>query len=116
MGGAGRIYVWLWRYVWADGDLRVPVVCRAASSTSAGVRRVSLALSVLCLLLLAVTSRVPIADARHVPRVMHLAFFVEVGVLALVGALLVVQVAILPWPLQPESSVLYGFVFFGMAL
>jgi len=77
---------------------------------------VTLALSVLCLLLLGVTSRVPIADARHVPRVMRLAFFVEVGVLALVGALLVVQVAILPWPLQPESSVLYGFVFFGMAL
>lgn len=76
---------------------------------------VTLALSVLCLLLLGVASRVPLDDTRLVPRAARRAFGVEVGVLGLVGALLVAQIPILPWPLTPEASVMYGFVFLGMA-
>lgn len=62
--------------------------------------------------------------ARHAPtgpqpltRMLRVAFVIEIAVLALVGAGLLLQVPnTLPWPLAPEASVMYGWVFLGMAL
>ena len=56
------------------------------------------------------------ADRQPMPRPVRLAFIVEVLVLAGVGILLLFKVPnTLPWNISPESSVLYGWVFLGLA-
>jgi hypothetical protein len=55
-------------------------------------------------------------DSQPTPRIVRLAFIAEVAVLAGAGVLLVLKVPnTLPWNLSPESSVLYGWVFIGLA-
>jgi hypothetical protein len=55
-------------------------------------------------------------DGQPTPRIVRLAFLLEVLVLAGAGLLLLLKVPnTLPWNLSPESSVLYGWVFLGLA-
>ena len=56
-------------------------------------------------------------DSQPTPRIVRLAFLLEVLVLAGAGLLLLLKVPnTLPWNLSPESSVLYGWVFLGLAI
>lgn len=56
-------------------------------------------------------------DLRPMPPALRIPFAIEVGVLALVGLGLVFTIPnVLPWPLRPESSMMYGWVFLGLAL
>jgi hypothetical protein len=55
-------------------------------------------------------------DRQATPRLVIYAFIAEVLVLAGAGILLILKVPnTLPWNLSPESSVLYGWVFLGLA-
>jgi hypothetical protein len=55
-------------------------------------------------------------DSQPTPRIVRFAFIAEVLVLAGAGLLLLLKVPnTLPWNLSPESSVLYGWVFLGLA-
>lgn len=55
-------------------------------------------------------------DGQSTPRIVIYAFIAEVLVLAGAGILLILKVPnTLPWNLSPESSVLYGWVFLGLA-
>lgn len=55
-------------------------------------------------------------DHQATPRLVIYAFIAEVLVLAGAGLLLILKVPnTLPWNLSPESSVLYGWVFLGLA-
>jgi hypothetical protein len=57
-----------------------------------------------------------VQDSQATPRLVRLAFVLEVLVLAGAGVLLLLKVPnTLPWNLSPESSVLYGWVFLGLA-
>jgi hypothetical protein len=63
-----------------------------------------------------INTRRNIVDSQPTPRIVRLAFLVEVLVLAGAGVLLLLQVPnTLPWTVPPESSVLYGWVFLGLA-
>lgn len=74
------------------------------------------ALSALCVALL-VWSPGDAGDRRPMPPALAIPFALEVGVLALVGFGLVLKIPnVLPWPLRPESSMMYGWVFLGLAL
>lgn len=78
---------------------------------------VAVLLAAFCLLSALITSAQPINDLRPLPRLVRGAFVAEIAVLTGVGALLLLRVPnILPWPLRPESSVMYGWVFLGMAV
>jgi hypothetical protein len=69
----------------------------------------------LCALLFFRT-RVTVPNSPPTPRLLRLAFILEVLVLAGAGLLLLLKVPnTLPWNLSPESSVLYGWVFLGLA-
>ena len=71
--------------------------------------------AVLCFLLYFRT-RNNLQDSQPTPRIVRLAFLLEVLVLAGAGLLLLLKVPnTLPWNLSPESSVLYGWVFLGLA-
>ena len=73
------------------------------------------AIAVLCLFLFFRT-RHKAVDSQPTPRIVLLAFMVEVLVLAGAGLLLLLKVPnTLPWNLSGESSVLYGWVFLGLA-
>ena len=62
------------------------------------------------------SSRQPIRDQRGVPRLVTVSFGGFTAVLLVVGSLLVVQAPVVfPWPLQPESSVMFGCIFLGAA-
>ena len=55
-------------------------------------------------------------SSQLTPQIVRLAFIAEVLVLAGAGVLLLLKVPnTLPWNLSPESSVLYGWVFLGLA-
>jgi hypothetical protein len=56
------------------------------------------------------------SDRQPTPRLVRIAFTAEVLVLAGAGILLLLKVPnTLPWTISPESSVLYGWVFLGLA-
>lgn len=62
------------------------------------------------------SSRQPIRDRRAMPRPVKASFGLFAVVLVVVGGLLVVQSpGIFPWPLRPESSVMFGSIFLGAA-
>jgi hypothetical protein len=83
----------------------------------------SLAVFALVMGILAVTGGILFMRTRHstqggqqTPRIVIYAFMAEVLVLAGAGILLILKVPnTLPWNLSPESSVLYGWVFLGLA-
>jgi hypothetical protein len=59
----------------------------------------------------------PIRDTRAMPDPVKISFLVFTSVLIVTGTLLVQQrPVIFPWPLKPESSVIFGFIFLGAAL
>lgn len=62
------------------------------------------------------SSRQPIRDRRPLPRLVRVSFAFFAVVLILVAALLLFQAPVVfPWPLQPESSVIFGLIFLGAA-
>ena len=83
----------------------------------------ALAIFALVMILLAIVGAVVFVRTRHLsegnqatPRIVIYAFIAEVLVLAGAGILLILKVPnTLPWNLSPESSVLYGWVFLGLA-
>ena len=61
-------------------------------------------------------TRNSLQSSQPTPQIVRLAFIAEVLVLAGAGILLLLKVPnTLPWNLSPESSVLYGWVFLGLA-
>lgn len=73
------------------------------------------AAATLCLMLFFRTRRTA-GESQPTPGIVRLAFMLEVLVLAGAGVLLLLNVPnTLPWNLSPESSVLYGWVFLGLA-
>jgi hypothetical protein len=59
----------------------------------------------------------PPRDRRATPRPLRLAFLLFCALLGAVGsALILQQPEIFPWPLKPESSVMFGLVFLGAAV
>jgi hypothetical protein len=61
-------------------------------------------------------TRNSVQNSQQTPQIVRLAFIAEVLVLAGAGILLLLKVPnTLPWNLSPESSVLYGWVFLGLA-
>lgn len=62
------------------------------------------------------SSRQPIRDRRAMPRLVRVSFGVFTAVLLVVSGLLVLQTSVVfPWPLRPESSVMFGLIFLGAA-
>lgn len=65
----------------------------------------------------AYSQREPWTDDRPMPRLLLVAFVVFAFALVAVGTQLVRQSPhIFPWPLAGESSVMYGFIFYGAAV
>jgi hypothetical protein len=75
---------------------------------------VSLVAALVCVGLFIYSSRFRFRDTRPVPIPARLAFGLFSVVLLLAGSALVLrQPNIFPWPLSPETSVLYGWIFLG---
>lgn len=61
--------------------------------------------------------RLPFLDQRPMPGLVKASFIGFAVVLLIVGLLLVLQrPVVFPWPLKPESSVIFGLIFLGAAL
>ena len=72
------------------------------------------ALFLLCVGLFRYGSAVPFRDQRPTPLAVRIAFGVFAFLLAVVAGLLItVQPNTFPWPLGPENSAIYGFIFLG---
>lgn len=98
----------------AMGSYAFMLAARGAAGLSFGL---AAALLVALLAGLGWAARHAPADPQPLTRLLRIAFVIEIAVLALVGAGLLLQVPnTLPWPLAPEASVMYGWVFMGMAL
>jgi hypothetical protein len=60
--------------------------------------------------------RHPFPATQRMPRFVRISFGIFVVALVLVGGALVLQTGgIMPWPLKPESSVMFGWIFLGDA-
>ena len=102
-----------------NGGLAVTAFGVYASTRQASLLAFGLITGVLAVLFVALLWWNPsdAGDPRPMPRALRIPFAIEVGVLALVGLGLVLQIPnVLPWPLRPASSMMYGWVFLGLAL
>lgn len=62
------------------------------------------------------SGRQPIRDRRAMPGLVKASFGLFIVVLLLVAGLLILQAPVVfPWPLRPESSVIFGLIFLGAA-
>lgn len=60
--------------------------------------------------------KIPLRDASPLPSLVRVSFGVFGAVLLIVGSALVLQLPrVFPWPLNPDSSVLFGLIFLGDA-
>jgi hypothetical protein len=75
----------------------------------------NLAAAVVSLFLMMVARSQPWLDTRPMPPLVRVVFAVFAVVLVGVGAALVLQQDVFPWPLDGRSSVVYGFAFLGAA-
>jgi MFS family permease len=72
------------------------------------------ALFLLCIVLYRYGQAVPFRDQRPTPVAVRIAFGVFALLLAVVaGMLITVRPDTFPWPLGPENSAIYGFIFLG---
>ncbi len=56
-----------------------------------------------------------IRDPRPTPRLVRISFVVFAATLLVIGGLLLIRVPVFPWPLNPDSSVMFGWIFVGDA-
>jgi hypothetical protein len=54
-------------------------------------------------------------DRRSTPRLVRISFVGFAATLLVVGGLLLLRVSVFPWPLDPDSSVMFGWIFIGDA-
>jgi len=74
------------------------------------------ALAAFCIVIALRTRKVPFRDKRPLPIGVFASFVVFVVLLTLLGTLMVLHKAnVFPWPLHPQQSVLYGWIFLGAA-
>lgn len=59
--------------------------------------------------------RLPLSDSRPTPRLVRISFGIFIAALFLAGAALLFHAPIFPWPLNPDSSVIFGCIFLGDA-
>ena len=60
--------------------------------------------------------KIPIRDQRPMPALVKFSFVIFIAVLLLASTLLILRAAVIfPWPLKPESSVIFGLIFLGAA-
>lgn len=77
----------------------------------------AMAVTTLLLLLLQPTDRFPSQDKRPTPTWVRWSFLVFAGALFIATAMLILKMPIVfPWPLKPESSVVFGFLFLASAV
>ena len=63
------------------------------------------------------TRTLTFSDQRPVPMLVRLSFIVFTLVLIGVGIALIMRVpAVFPWPLKPQSSIVFGWIFLGAAM
>ena len=102
---AGGAAIYLFLLYGREGDVQLLISAVAATAflvANVGIFRWS--------------SRQPIRDRRATPRLVKASFGLFTLVLILVGGLLVLQAPVIfPWPLRPESSVIFGCIFLGAA-
>jgi hypothetical protein len=61
--------------------------------------------------------RIPFLDQRPLPGIVKVSFVGFAVILLIVGLMLVFRAPVVfPWPLKPESSVIFGLIFLGAAL
>lgn len=69
------------------------------------------------LLLFWMAWNIPVQDQRPMPGLVRASFLVFTVLLVLVGSALIMRYpAVFPWPLQPQSSVVFGWIFMGAAM
>jgi hypothetical protein len=77
---------------------------------------VHLALAMVTVLLLVLTIRLPWQDARPTPVLVRIAFGIFGLGLVAVGTGLVLGREVFPWPLDDDTSIIYGLIFLGAAV
>jgi hypothetical protein len=79
--------------------------------------KVAVASAVFNLFLYFLVIRLPIKDTRPVPPLLRGLFMVFFLILMGVGIALVMRVSgVFPWPLQPQTSVVFGWIFIGASI
>jgi hypothetical protein len=59
--------------------------------------------------------RIPLKDSRPMPKLVRTSFWIFIASLLLAGGALILQVPIFPWALNPDTSVIFGYIFLGDA-
>lgn len=73
------------------------------------------AVAVTCIPAMIWSWRRPVLDKREIPLLVRISFGIFAGVLTLAGTALVLRAQIFPWALNPDSGVMFGWIFLGDA-
>ena len=61
------------------------------------------------------SSKIPLKESRPMPKPVKISFWIFIASLFLSGGALILQAPIFPWPLNPNTSVIFGCIFLGDA-
>jgi hypothetical protein len=59
--------------------------------------------------------KIPLKETRPMPKLVKVSFWIFIVSLFLAGGALILQAPIFPWPLKPDTSVIFGCIFLGDA-
>lgn len=111
---AGALNVFVIAVTWAGYFLLRSFSDHRSSLLSYGIIGILLALVSAAAFLW--SRRLPLHDPRPTPRLLLFSFGLFTVILLLAGGALILRVpTIFPWPLNPDSSVLFGCIFLGDA-
>jgi hypothetical protein len=111
---AGALNVFVIAVTWAGYFLRLSFSDKRSSLLAYGIVGILIALVSAAAFLW--SRRLPLRDTRPTPRFLLFSFGLFTVILILAGGALIFRVpTIFPWPLNPDSSVLFGCIFLGDA-
>lgn len=111
---AGALNVFVIAMTWAGYFLQRSFSDNRPSLLSYGIIGILIALVSAAAFLW--SRRLPLRDTRPTPRFLLFSFGLFTAILILAGGALIFRVpTIFPWPLNPDSSVLFGCIFLGDA-
>lgn len=61
------------------------------------------------------SQKIALIDQRPTPKLVQLSFGLFITALLLAGGAMILRIPIFPWPLNPDSSVIFGCIFLGDA-
>ena len=73
-------------------------------------------IAITCAVIFLITRKIPLQDERPTPKLVRYSYWVFSILLCLVSSAMILRIQVFPWPVNPDSSVIFGCIFLGSAV